>query len=372
MSYIVQRNNRFYVVAYNGHDPITGRERRCWHPAGSDPDDAEAMQRRIDRQRPEPTCAASLGGFMSTTWLATKGTLTRATANRYRWMIDHNIAPRVGTIRLDALRPDDLDACYGDLIANGGRRRRGLSPKSVLEIHRVICNALDLAVDRQLIDANPARRARPPKRTNRSTVPAIWNAQQLGRFLAAASRLRLYPALHLAAHSGMRRGEVAGLNWGDLDIGASSLSIVRSRQATMGRTVEGPVKTRTSRRRIDLDPNAVELLQQWRHRLVTEGATLEPSTPMFLNTRHRTPSPESFSQLFGQIIATTDLPRIRFHDLRHTHASLLVAAGVPIKVVSERLGHANPGFTMHTYQHLLPGMGAAAASQFAALIDTSR
>ncbi|MBK6671851.1 MAG: hypothetical protein IPG46_20200, partial [Actinobacteria bacterium] len=214
MSYIVQRNNRFYVVAYNGHDPITGRERRCWHPAGSDPDDAEAMQRRIDRQRPEPTCAASLGGFMSTTWLATKGTLTRATANRYRWMIDHNIAPRVGTIRLDALRPDDLDACYGDLIANGGRRRRGLSPKSVLEIHRVICNALDLAVDRQLIDANPARRARPPKRTNRSTVPAIWNAQQLGRFLAAASRLRLYPALHLAAHSGMRRGEVAGLNWG--------------------------------------------------------------------------------------------------------------------------------------------------------------
>lgn len=189
----------------------------------------------------------------------------------------------------------------------------------VLEIHRVICNALDLAVDRQLIDANPARRARPPKRTNRSTVPAIWNAQQLGRFLAAASRLRLYPALHLAAHSGMRRGEVAGLNWGDLDIGASSLSIVRSRQATMGRTVEGPVKTRTSRRRIDLDPNAVELLQQWRHRLVTEGATLEPSTPMFLNTRHRTPSPESFSQLFGQIIATTDLPRIRFHDSRHTH-----------------------------------------------------
>ena len=93
---------------------------------------------------------------------------------------------------------------------------------------------------------------------------------------------------------------------------------------------------------------------------------------MFLNTRHRTPSPESFSQLFGQIIATTDLPRIRFHDLRHTHASLLVAAGVPIKVVSERLGHANPGFTMHTDQHLLPGMGAAAASQFAALIDTSR
>ena len=143
--------------------------------------------------------------------------------------------------------------------------------------------------------------------------------QQLRRFLTAAICLRLYPALHLAAHTGMRRGEVAGLNWGDLDVCASSLSIVRSRQATMGRTVEGPVKTRTSRRRIDLDAGTVELLVQWRHRLVREGATIEPSTPMFLNTRHRTPSPESFSQLFGQIIATTDLPRIRFHDLRHTH-----------------------------------------------------
>jgi hypothetical protein len=148
MSYIVQRNNRFYVVAYNGHDPITGRERRRWHPAGSDAGDAEELRRRIDRQRPRPSCAVSLGGFMSTTWLATKGTITRPTANRYRWMIDHNIAPRVGTIRLDALRPDDLDACYGDLIANGGRRRQGPASKSVLEIHRVICNALDLAADR--------------------------------------------------------------------------------------------------------------------------------------------------------------------------------------------------------------------------------
>jgi integrase len=372
MSYIVQRNSRFYVVAYNGHDPITGRERRRWHPAGSDPGDAEAVRRRIDRERPSPSIAATLSGFMSTTWLATKATLTHPTANRYRWMIDHNIEPRIGRLRLDALRPEDLDTCYADLVTNGGRRRQGLSTKTVLEIHRVISNALDLAVDRQLIDTNPARRARPPRPTSRSTVPAIWTAQQLRQFLDAATHLRLYPALHLVAHTGIRRGEVAGLNWGDLDSGRSSVSIARSRQATMGRTVEGPVKTRTSRRRIDLDANTVTLLEQWRGRLVAEGATIQPSTPMFLNTNHRTPSPESFSQLFGRVIATTDLPRIRFHDLRHTHASLLVAAGVPIKVVSERLGHSHPGFTMHTYQHLLPGMGATAATQFANLVASSR
>ena len=100
---------------------------------------------------------------MTSTWIPTKHTLTAATRARYQWMIDHNITPRLGDTRLTALRPDDLDACYTGLIANGGRRREGLSPKTVLEIHRVISNALDLAVDRNLIPTNPARKARPPK-----------------------------------------------------------------------------------------------------------------------------------------------------------------------------------------------------------------
>lgn len=208
MSYIVQRNNLFYVVAYNGHDPITGRERRRWHPAGFERTDAETMQRRIDAQRPAATCGRSLGVFMSTTWLATKNTLTRPTASRYRWMIDHNIAPRIGMIRLDALRPADLDALYTDLRISGGRRRAGLAPKTVLEIHRVICNALDLAVDRQLIDINPAHRSQPPRPSNRSTVPAIWNALQLAQFLQITRHLRLHPALHLVAHAGRSTNRV--------------------------------------------------------------------------------------------------------------------------------------------------------------------
>ncbi len=89
---------------------------------------------------------------------------------------------------------------------------------------------------------------------------------------------------------------------------------------------------------------------------------------MFCNTKGRFLHPESIGQLFDRIVARTGLPRVRFHDLRHTHASLLVAAGVPIKVVSERLGHAHPAFTMHTYQHLLPGMSSAAAEHFATII----
>ncbi len=195
MSYIVQRQQNFYFVAYNGLDPITRAERRRWHPAGNERADAEKIQRRIDQQRPSKRGDGTLAGFMSTTWLGTKTTLTHATRNRYRWMIDHNIAPRIGSLRLDALRPADLDACYADLITTGGRQRQGLSPKTVLEIHRVISNALKLALDRQLIGANPAHRPRPPKPLRRSDVPAIWNATQLHQFLKIARPKRLYPAL---------------------------------------------------------------------------------------------------------------------------------------------------------------------------------
>lgn len=372
MSYIVQRNHRFYVVDYNGHDPISGRERRRWYPAGTSRADAEGIRDRIDAARPSAPSQATVAAFLNDVWLPSKGALTHPTRNRYRWMIGHYVVPRIGHLRLDQLRPADLDAVYADLATRGGMRGQPLAPKTVLEVHRVLSNALDLAVDRELLDANAAHRARPARPDTRSTVAAIWTACQLADYLGAVRNHRLSPSLHLVAHTGLRRGEVAGLNWGDLDTGTATLSIARTRQVTGGRTVEAAVKTRSSRRRVDLDTGTLDILEHWRLRLAEEGAHIDTTTPMFLNQNHVAVSPESISQLFKRTAATTDLPTIRFHDLRHTHASLLVAAGVPIKVVSERLGHAHPGFTMHTYQHLIPGMGAAAATAFADLIASSR
>jgi integrase len=196
-----------------------------------------------------------------------------------------------------------------------------------------------------------------------------WTAQELGTFLSAARSQRLYPALHLTAYTGMRRGEVVGLKWSDLDRSTKRLSISRTLQNLAGNPVEFDVKTRTSRRSIDLDDNTMWLLAQWRRKLYRDGLPHGADDWMFLNTSGRFLNPESVTQLFDRIVKRSpSLPRIRFHDLRHTHASLLIMAGVPIKVVSERLEHSHPAFTMHTYQHLLPGMSAAAAEQFAALI----
>jgi len=169
----------------------------------------------------------------------------------------------------------------------------------------------------------------------------------------------------------MRRGEIVGLKWGDLDLIGRRISISRTLQSLAGQPVEFGVKTRTSRRCIDLDDATTAELNRWRSRFRQDGLPHGSDDWMFCNTSGRFLNPESISQLSDRTVRRTSLAHIRFHDLRHTHASLLVANGVPIKVVTERLGHAHPAFTMHTYQHLLPGMSAAAANQFAALVASS-
>lgn len=222
---------------------------------------------------------------------------------------------------------------------------------------------------RRLVDANVAQATDTRHRRQTRRVARAWTAQELATFLAAARAQRLYPALHLTAYTGMRRGEVAGLKWSDLDRSTNRLSISRTLQSIAGKPVEFPVKTRTSRRCIDIDEQTMDVLARWRRRLAREQLPHGIDDWMFVNTTGRFVNPESLSQLFHRMQRSLpDLARVRFHDLRHTHASLLIMAGVPIKVVSERLGHSNPAFTMHTYQHLLPGMSAAAAQQFAALL----
>jgi integrase len=235
----------------------------------------------------------------------------------------------------------------------------------------IIRAALDLAVCRELIGRNVAatEHLRLPRAGN--AVARTWTDSELARFLDAARTHRLYPALHLAAHTGMRRGEIVGLKWCDLDTSTQRLAVRRTLQCVGGQPVEFGVKTRTSRRSVELDHGTVDLLRRWRRQLIRDGLPAGIDDWTFCNTAGRFLNPQSVSQLFDRIVARTDVPRVRFHDLRHTHASLLVAAGEDLKVVSERLGHAHPAFTLHTYQHLLPGMSAAAADRFATMIATA-
>jgi integrase len=372
MTYIVQRQRRFYVVAYDGLDPLTGRERRRWHPV-TDRTDAEELASRLHEERvgaaPVRGGALRLADFLQSTWLPSKRRQVRSTtAYRYAWFVDRYVIPAIGDIPLRRLRADHLDGLYEQLATTGGQHGEGLAPKTILEVHMILRAALDLAVQRRLLDHNVAHSAHGRRQRATMSPARAWTAAELGAFLIAARQQRLYPALHLAAHTGMRRGEIVGLKWADLDRSRRRVSVRRTMQSLAGRPVEFDVKTRTSRRCIDLDAATVTELDRWRRRLRLDDLPNGPDDWMFCNATGRHLNPESLTQLFDRIVHRADVPRIRFHDLRHTHASLLVANGVPIKVVTERLGHAHPAFTMHTYQHLLPGMSAMAAEQFATLV----
>jgi len=168
----------------------------------------------------------------------------------------------------------------------------------------------------------------------------------------------------------MRRNELLGLRWEDFDEKAATISINRGLVAIDYEVHETRGKTPRSRRRIDLDPATVGVLAAWREwqRAEQRAAGIEGAGWMFTDGGGQPIHPHAISQAFERIVRRAGVPVIRLHELRHTHGTLLIAAGVPVKVVSERLGHAMPAFTIETYQHVLPGMQADAARVFERLV----
>jgi integrase len=256
-----------------------------------------------------------------------------------------------------------------------GRRdkRGGLSAKTVRYIHTIIHKALADAERKGAVIRNVAPLSEPPKLTSAGKPEMrVWTGEQLRSFLRHAEGHAFYPAFFLAAHTGMRRGEVLGLRWKDVDLSRSRLSVRQAIVSVAHEVGVSDVKTGSARRTIDLDPRTLAVLRSWRKRqleerlLVGVGGSYEGLA--FARPDGRPIHPDFFSQCFDRLEAQTDLPRIRPHDLRHTHATLLLQAGQPPKVVSERLGHSTPGFTLTVYQHVIPGMQAEAASAFSELV----
>ena len=282
---------------------------------------------------------------------------------------------RIGRVPLRHLRPDHLERLYADLLDDGrADGAGGLNNKTVVEIHMILRRALDDAVRRGWILTNPARIAHAPKRRPLSSnTSRVWNAHQLGAFLASTRDHRYHAALWVTANTGMRRGEILGLRWGDVDLDTAHLSVTRSLVSVGYELHETRGKSRTARRAINLDPRTIEVLHAWRQQRRRRGPRVRPRRSRRSRLRPTRRSPDPPATAVGRVPETrarSGLPRVRFHDLRHTHATLLLKAGVPIKVVSERLGHSTPGFTMATYQHVIPGMQQEAAHTFADILAT--
>lgn len=288
-------------------------------------------------------------------------------------VVDLHVLPALGRRPLDKLTVDDLDVFYATLLTSGRTDGKpgGLSAKTVRNIHLMLNKALVDAHRKGAVVRNVAAIADSPTvGARRKADIKAWDVDQLRTFLDDIASHRLFPAFHLSAHTGMRRGEILGLRWGDLDAANLRLSVQQALVSIAYEVQLSDVKTDNRRRTIDIDEGTLAVLEHWRQTRTEERGGRRPADRDLVFT---TPDgswvhPHSFSQIFDRRVEKLEVPTISLHDLRHTHATIMLKAGVPVKVVSERLGHANAAFTMSVYQHVLPGMQAEAAAVFAALL----
>lgn len=315
----------------------------------------------------EPT-KITLGEFLTQRWLpARKLSLRPSTWSSYEVAINRHVLPQLGGVQIQQLSPDRLDRFYADLSATG------LAPKTVRNIHVMLHKALHDAVRKNLVSRNAAEAADPPKLTHSSRSDmSTWTPEQLRDFFAGIAHHRLAAAYLLAATTGMRRGEVLGLRWVDVDFTARHLHVRQTILSVNYELTYGRPKTLRGERKIALDTETTRALRA--HRIAQQremdmlGAGYRKQDLVFARENGDPVHPDYFSQTFDRTVKRLGLPKIRLHDLRHTHATLGLKAGVPIKVMSDRLGHATTAFTMDIYTHAIPAIEHEAAEQIADLV----
>jgi integrase len=308
-----------------------------------------------------------------------------STVASYRKNVRLHVEPHIGSLRIEQLTGTRLTKLYASLEKTGRvDGKGGLSARTVRYIHTIVHAGMGAGVRDGLLAANPADRADPPSaKAAASPEMRFWTAEELRTFLDQRGEAKdeLVIAWSLLASTGMRRGEAIGLRWGDVDFDSARLSVRRSvtvvKTKGMGQEIIiGPPKSGKARV-IDVDPGMLATLKAHKVAQGTLALSLARDDAYVLadiegNPRH----PDGFSKRFvaalvaaRQAVGEDKVSTIRLHDLRHTHATLLLAAGIPVKVVSERLGHANAMITLGIYAHVMPGMQAEAAAKFGALLS---
>lgn len=301
-------------------------------------------------------------------WLETTApTISAVTFRRYRDLIRLHISGLIGNTLLGKLTAAEVQRLYANRLA-------ALSPATVRYIHAVLHHALDDAVKGGLLNRNVTDAVESPKKARREM--RVWNAKQVGQVLRAASDDSLEALWRLAIYTGMRRGELLAVKWSDLDLDGGALFVQRAlRRGLTARLEEGEPKSRSGRRRIALSTSVVESLKRHRvrqleYRLAT-GDAYEDRGYVFANETGGHLHPNVLYRRYSALIARAEVPAIRFHDLRHTSATLMLAEGVHGKIVQERLGHANIAMTLDLYSHVTADMQRDAAARLEALLGAA-
>ena len=277
----------------------------------------------------------------------------------YKGYIENHIKPNIGKIPIEKLTSLELQKFYRKLLTEGRVDRieaenqpKGLSAKTVRNIHQVLSSALDLAVEQKLILMNPALKCALPKVEHREmqTLPA----EQLAAFLQEAKNSGVYELYYLDLATGLRRGELLGLKWEDIDLDQGVIRVRRQVARINGKVQEMPLKTKNSYRSIAISQEAVQMLREMKDKGLGEYVFPSPTGGPI--------SPDSVLNMLHRVLERAGLPPLRFHDLRHTFATLALQNGVDIKTVSGMLGHFSAGFTLDTYAHVTTAAQKEAAN----------
>jgi len=290
----------------------------------------------------------------------------------YRNVIHVYVIPRIGRTRLVHLTPPKLKMLYAELLSTGRRDGSALSPRTVQLTHKILHRALSDAVKWRLIQSNPADAVRAPKGTRREMT--VWTVEEASAFLNATAGDRLYALWLVALYVGLRRGELAGLRWKDVDLAGSTLTVAQQRTTADHQVVISEPK-KSSHRQLILASETVAALTAHRRRQVAErlaaGPLWEESGYVFVDDLGRPYHPQRLRDMFKVACESAGATPIRLHDLRHTMATMALQAGLHPKVVQEQLGHSGIGVTLDVYSHVPQAVHRDAAARVAALFNVA-
>ena len=372
--HIIKRaKDSWSIVIDIAKDPATGKRKQQWYSIKGTKKEAAKKLAELLHQldtgtfiRPDKI---TLAEFLEK-WLKDSVSVNVAprTAEGYEHIVRQHLIPGLGGILLTQLKPENLQRYYAEKLA-GGRRdgKGGLSARTVRHHHVTLHTALGVAVKMGLTGRNPADAVTPP-RYQRHEFQVLTEADMF-KVLEQAKSTPYYALYFLALFTGMRRSEILGLRWGDVDFIFAQISVVRSlHHLRNGQFIFRQPKTAKSRRLIALSPAAVLALTEHRRKqeIICKhiGRKLADDDLVFSQDEGGPLLPDSVTRAWVRMMDKLGLKGVRLHDLRHSHASQLLKQGIHPKIVQERLGHSSIAVTLDTYSHVAPGLQKAAAARF--------
>ena len=385
--HLEKRSEKSWTIVIDiGRDPATGKRKRIYRAFQGTKREAEKEMARLIAELEKGTyiepSKLTFGDYLCE-WLKAReaDNLSPTTLRRYAQIIELRLIPKLGMLPLEKLRPVHLQKFMREVAEEGrlDRKNGPLSHDSIRYHYRVLHKALEDAVKMQLLPYNPADAVtlpKPPQELEAEDTKEevqVLTAEEVETMLKAAKNTPYYHLLFVAVRTGLRRGELLGLRWQDIDLKARKLSVKRALAYTpqKGKFFKLP-KNKKSRRTIDISREVIEALKDLKKNQAEAklfyGPHYKDQGLVFCQSDGEPMHPDTLSSWFPEFLERIGLPRLNFHCLRHTHASLLLQAGVDIKVISERLGHSSIRITYDIYSHLMPGMQKNAVDKLEALL----